>query len=464
MRRIAILTAGGDTPALNATIFGAVERANALRTEVFGIMDGFVGLLDPRVPHVPLNPLFSAIPELDPCVGGTLLGGSRTYLGADDTELAQTVAGRLTSLGIEGLICVGGDGTTNAMQVLANYFPCVLAPKTIDNDLGLNYADEPSEWIWDTPAGHSSPRYRQVCRRDEIGLDEIINYATPGFATAVFTVAQGIERVRTTAEGHRRIAIVEVMGRQSGHIALGAAYGRPDLILIPEVPLDLPLLESRIRELYQLQKHVVIVVGEALADSQGNRLGAVSTSVDPAGNVAFSGAAEALKRILMKTLGDDYFRPNQHEKADAAIFTRKVGHTQRGGRPVLFDRFYAGQLGGRAVDLLVEGHNAAMATLEWSPEGGFRLDSYPTNKLRDARGIIHPRLVHPSFFDTRRLWPSARGIQYLLPIFTNALGADDVEHLRATLFRPSNLTVPYHSINVDVQKRIHWLEDDTAHA
>ena len=78
MKRIGILTAGGDTPALNATIFGAVERANDLGIEVLGIIRGFSGIIDPRLPHVRLNPLFTTIPELDPCHGGTLIGASRT--------------------------------------------------------------------------------------------------------------------------------------------------------------------------------------------------------------------------------------------------------------------------------------------------------------------------------------------------------------------------------------------------
>src|SRR4051795_5698823 len=108
MKRIGILTAGGDTPALNATILGAVQRANALRIEVFGIIKGFSGLLNPQVPHVHLNPLFHSIPELDPTRGGTLLGASRDYVDADDVETNARVAERLRKLHIEGLICVGG--------------------------------------------------------------------------------------------------------------------------------------------------------------------------------------------------------------------------------------------------------------------------------------------------------------------------------------------------------------------
>ena len=170
----------------------------------------------------------------------------------------------------------------------------------------------------------------------------MVNYVTPGYATAVLVTAQGVERIRTTAESHRRIAIIEVMGRHSGYIALGTAYGQPDIILVPEHPLDIDLLVERVKHLYDLQKNVVIVCGEGIVDEQGVELGAESTSTDPAGNVALTGAAEALRAKLIETLGDGYFqRYRRGSTAREAIFTRKVGHTQRGGRPILFDRFYA---------------------------------------------------------------------------------------------------------------------------
>src|SRR5438874_9719335 len=98
MKRIAILTAGGDTPALNATIAGAVTRANQRRVEVVGIIKGFSGLLNPRVPHVVLNPLYTSVPELDPALGGTLLGASRDYVDADDKETVALVIDRLRRL------------------------------------------------------------------------------------------------------------------------------------------------------------------------------------------------------------------------------------------------------------------------------------------------------------------------------------------------------------------------------
>ena len=118
MKRIAILTAGGDTPALNATIHGAVVRANKLRIEIYGLIKGFNCLFNPRVPHVHLNPLFQEIPELDPTKGGTLIGSSRDYIDPDQGAELDLITSRLKRLGIEGLIAVGGDGTLNGLQPL----------------------------------------------------------------------------------------------------------------------------------------------------------------------------------------------------------------------------------------------------------------------------------------------------------------------------------------------------------
>jgi 6-phosphofructokinase 1 len=459
MKRIGILTAGGDTPALNATIFGAVERANQLRIEVIGLILGFAGILDERLPHVRLNPLFSTIPELDPCMGGTLLGASRTYIDPEQVDVVADVTSRLQRLKIDGLICVGGDGTINGMQPLSDQFPCVLTPKTIDNDLGLNYIDEPTE-ITEAESKQVGKRARdRAPGRDMIDLEDIVNFATPGYATAVFVVVQGVERIRTTAESHRRISIIEVMGRESGFIALGSAFGQPDIILIPEVPLDMNRLEQRVAELYELQKHVVIVIGEGVCDPDGQPLGDTAHSHDPAGNILFSGAAEELKRRLCRRFGDDYFSARRtNESAESAIFTRKLGHTQRGGSPIKFDRFHAAQLGGKAVELIFAGHNNAIATLQYSRQSGFRLDSLPANKLRDPFGRIHPRRVHPCFYDGVRFQPSAIGKDYLRSVMTNALGSEDVEQMRATMFNPGKLAARYQSVCIDIQRRIELLK------
>jgi len=459
MKRIGILTAGGDTPALNATILGAVVQANHRRVEVFGFIKGFSSLLNPRVPHLRLNPLFCTIPELDGSRGGTMIGASRDYVDHQDGETIAQIVDRLRRLHIEGLICVGGDGTLNGMQALSDFLPTVLAPKTIDNDLGLNYRHEPDEWVrqaCDNPPGHC---YARSPSRTRFDLEHMVNYVTPGFATSVFVSAWGVQRIRTTAESHRRIAIVEVMGRNSGYLALGTAYGQPDIVLVPEHPLDVDRLVERVLEVYELQKNVVIVCAEGVVDACGNELGNETASTDPAGNKVLSGAAEALRQILIQRLGDSYFTAKRrNESARAAIFTRKVGHTQRGGRPILFDRFHGAQLGSQAVDLLLEGHVNGVSILMWNRQRGFHVGACSGNDFRDRWGLIHPRQMHLSFYDTEVLRPSRMGVDYLLPIFTNAIGPDDMEDVHRTLFCAGNLTQPFHSVNVDVNKRICFLE------
>src|SRR5688572_6003341 len=461
MRRIGILTAGGDTPALNATIHGAAVRANKLKIELYGFIKGFNSFFNPRVPHVHLNPLFQGVPELDPTKGGTLIGSSRDYVDPGRKDDLDLITERLTRLGIDGIIAVGGDGTLNGLQPLAERLPTVLSPKTIDNDLGLNYPSEPDEWVQvKDSAAPNGFRYKRAPTDAAFDLNHMVNYATPGYATAVMVTAQGVERVRTTAESHRRIAIIEVMGRQSGYIALGTAYGQPDIILLPEYPLNIDAVVDRVKYLYDLQKNVVIVCGEGIVDEHGCELGAVSTSTDPAGNMALTGAAEALRSKLIARLGDRYFQLYRRgNSAKEAIFTRKVGHTQRGGRPILFDRFYAALLGSKAVDLLVEGRNNAVAVLQYTGGKGFHVEGYDANRFRDRWGLIHPRQMHPAFYDPRLMKPSRLGIDYLLPIFTDAIGNDDAEYMRQTLFDPGNLAQPYHSINTDINKRIRYLED-----
>jgi 6-phosphofructokinase 1 len=457
MKRIAILTAGGDTPALNATIFGAVTRANQRKIEALGLIKGFSSLFNPRVPHVRLNPLLTTIPELDPTYGGTIIGAARDYVDASNTAAIAEIAERLNRLKVEGVVCVGGDGTLNGMQALSAYVPVVLAPKTIDNDLGLNYRHEPDEWQREPAAnGH---RYYRAPSRTRFDIEHMVNFATPGFATAVFVSAWGVQRIRTTAESHRRIAIIEVMGRHSGYLALGAAFGQPDMVLIPESPLNIDRLVERVVETYELQKNVVIVCAEGVRDDKGRELGAASASTDPAGNMVLSGAADALKAILVERLGDTYFTSKRrNESARAAIFTRKVGHTQRGGQPVLFDRFYGSLLGGHAVDLLLEGHVNFVSILQYNREKGFHVDGVDANDFRDRWGHIHARQVHASLYDAESLRVSPTGVEYLMPIFSNAIGPEDFDYARHAMFTIGNLTQPYHSVNVDINKRIMYLD------
>ena len=121
-----------------------------------------------------------------------------------------------------------------------------------------------------------------------------------------------------------------------------------------------------------------------------------------------------------------------------------------------FDRFHASQLGGKAVDLLLQGHHNTVATLQYS-DGGFHYDGIDANKLRDRWGVIHARSMSPSFYDPARFQPSALGAEYLRSIFLNALGQDDLESMRS-LFDTGRLTHPYDSVNTDVHKRIRRLD------
>jgi len=228
---------------------------------------------------------------------------------------------------------------------------------------------------------------------------------------------------------------------------------------VPESPLNIDRLVERIQEIYDLQKHVVVLCAEGVVNENGEDLGAEVNSTDPAGNTILSGAGEALRSILIRRLGDHYFTSKRrNESARAAIFTRKVGHTQRGGRPILFDRYYAAQLGGQAVDLLLEERSNAVSILQYDQERGFHLGGIDGNDFRDRWGLIHARTMHPSFYDPERMMPSRVGIEYLLPIFNTALGQDDTEAMRQGLFHAGNLTQPYHSVNTDINKRIRYLE------
>ena len=156
----------------------------------------------------------------------------------ENKDELDLVVSRLKKLGVEGLICIGGDGTFNGLQPLAERLPAVLAPKTIDNDLGLNYASEPDEWVRVNDPGVGTVSVQALRRMRSLDLNHMINYVTPGYATAVFVSAAALN---VFAPRRRVIAVsrsLKSWASHSGFIALGTAYGRPDIILIPEHPLE----------------------------------------------------------------------------------------------------------------------------------------------------------------------------------------------------------------------------------
>ena len=287
----------------------------------------------------------------------------------------------------------------------------------------------------------------------------MINYATPGYATAVYEAAEGVRRVRTTAESHHRVAVIEVMGRHSGYLALGSSYGQPDIVLIPEYRFDIDAVAERVRQIYRHQQHAVIVCGEGIVGDDGREYGATSGSTDPSGNVILTGAAANLAEALLEKIGEDFFLTSGHfQSAKSVFFTRKVGHTQRGGRPLQFDRFYASQLGGNATQMLLDGENNSVSTLQWDPDSGFTVDRHDASIFRDQFGEIHARTIHPTFYNDALLQISEQGRQYLHPIFADAIGAEDTEFIRQSLFDFGNLFHGYKSVNVEIAKLTRYLE------
>ena len=230
----------------------------------------------------------------------------------------------------------------------------------------------------------------------------------------MYVSATGVQRIRTTAESHRRIAIVEVMGRHSGYLALGPAYGQPDMVLIPESPLNVDRLVERVIEIYDLQKNVVIVCAEGIVDENGQELAPNCTTrpIRPATKCS-AAPAKRCADLLIERLGDSYFTSKRrNESARAAIFTRKVGHTQRGGRPVLFDSFLRARSSAATRSICCwKGTSTAWPSCIQPRTAASHVGGINGNDFRDRWGLIHARQVHPSFYDAERLGLSRTGVR-----------------------------------------------------
>jgi 6-phosphofructokinase 1 len=309
-RSIAILTGGGDCPGTNAVIRAVAKKAILeLGIEVIGIEDGFEGLINRRWRKLHYEDVSGIL-----TVGGTILGTSNKsdpYRVAvkkgnrlQYRDVSKTVIANLKKLGVECLVCIGGDGTL----FIANRFhkegvPIVAVPKTIDNDLR--------------------------------GTD-----VTFGFDTAVSIATEAVDRVHTTAQSHHRVMIVEVMGRTAGWIALySGVAGGGDIILIPEIPYDIESVVNKVKDRNRMGKRFSIVV--------------VSEGAKPKGG-------EVVVRQIVKDspeqvrLGGISFVLGHHIEQATGIETRQVvlGHLQRGGSPTPTDRVLATRLGTKAVELI----------------------------------------------------------------------------------------------------------------
>jgi len=310
--RVGILTGGGDCPGLNAVIRAVVRKIHNAGGEAVGILEGWRGLVEDRT-----RPL--TVEETDGIIGqgGTILFSSRTnpFKSPDKIEKLRQVFRRHQ---FDALVAIGGEDTLGVAHRLHREFdlPIVGVPKTIDNDLSATDF-------------------------------------TFGFDTAINVVVEAVDRLRTTAESHRRIMIVETMGRHAGWIAClsGIAVGA-DYILVPEVPVNLDhLCEVLRRRREQGRPSSIVVVSEGVTLPEGTVV--QQTQLDEFGHVRLGGIGAALASLVENRLG---------------IETRYVilGHLQRGGPPTAYDRVLATRFGIKAAELVLNGQFGQMAALRGS--------------------------------------------------------------------------------------------------
>jgi 6-phosphofructokinase 1 len=310
VKRIGILTGGGDAPGLNAVIRAVVKSANNCGIECVGLEDSFDGLIEPNRSRVLTTRDVTGIIRL----GGTILGTTNrgnpfaypiaTSTGARD--YSERVIETFHDMGLQALVVIGGDGTLAiAHRFSRKGIPLVGVPKTIDNDI--------------------------------VGTTNCF-----GFDTAVDFATDAIDRLHTTAEAHHRIMVVEVMGRNAGWIALYAGVaGGADAILIPEIPFSISLVAERLRERERWGARFSIVVVAEGAFPKGGTQSLVEFRQGGRGG-RLGGIGAQLCDALSRETGKE---------------TRYVvlGHLQRGGAPTSFDRVLATRFGGKAVELVREG-------------------------------------------------------------------------------------------------------------
>jgi len=318
--RIGILNGGGDCPGLNAVTHGVVGAATSLGWEVVGFKEGFEGLLAPANYKLLRQEKTEGILKL----GGTILGTSNrghfsSKVGAGGLrqipkELMDEAINSLGELGVEALICVGGDGTlTTALEFESAGFPVVGVPKTIDNDLGATAM-------------------------------------TFGFDSATQVVVDSLDRLHTTAESHQRIMVLEVMGRHAGWIALyGGIGGGASVILIPEIPFEIQKVADSILERGEKGfRSALVVVAEGAVECGGEL---TIEEVPELGEVRLGGIGSKVAAQLGELTGKE---------------TRctTLGHLQRGGTPTSLDRVLGTRFGVKAVKLIEEKRYGRMVSYQ----------------------------------------------------------------------------------------------------
>ena len=319
-KRIGVLTSGGDCPGLNAVLRGVVRAASNLDWEVIGFHDGFEGLLDPVAWEILDTKRTAGIMHL----GGTILGTTskgnfiakvgdgttRTHVPPAVLEKARLT---LAALRIEGLIVIGGDGSlTTGLQLHEAGIPIIGVPKTIDTDLEATAM-------------------------------------TFGFDSAVACVADALDRLHTTATSHKRVKVIEVMGRHAGWIALyGGLAGGGDVILLPEIPFEHEKVAAAVRQRDGAGcLSTLVVVAEGAREKDGHeRVRTTGSGENKLGGVGEAVATEVARRTGKETR------------------TCVLGHLQRGGAPTTLDRILGTRFGVAAVELIAEGNFGHMVSYQ----------------------------------------------------------------------------------------------------
>ena len=321
MKKIGVLTGGGDCPGLNAVLRSIVKTAADFHIEVIGFRDGFRGVV--------MNEYFLLTPREVVGIlikGGTILGSSnrdnpfhfKIHKNGKTmyADLSDQAVENIKNLALDCLIVIGGDGTLScAYDFMKKDVKLVGVPKTIDNDLN--------------------------------GTD-----LTFGFMTAIDTATDALEKLHTTAESHHRIMVLEVMGRNAGWIALQAGIaGGADVVLIPEIPFSLEQVVGKIRERKNRGRNFsIIIVAEGAKPKGGEQMvkRLVEGSPDP---VRLGGIGGEIANELEEMTGFE-------------TRVTVLGHLQRGGKPSAFDRILASRYGVAAVRMATQGMFGMMASLQ----------------------------------------------------------------------------------------------------
>jgi 6-phosphofructokinase 1 len=319
-RRVALLTGGGDCPGLNAVIRAASRTAFNLGWDVWGVEDGFDGLLSKRVRRLTRRDVRGILQ-----IGGTILGTTnradpfrypvRRRGVVAEVDRSLEVVRNFRALGFDALIAIGGDGTLGIAERLARKgLPLVGVPKTIDNDIEAT----------------------------------VITF---GFDTAVSTATDALDKLHTTAESHSRVMVVEVMGRYAGWIALHSGVaGGADVILIPEIPFSVESVCQAIRARERAGRAFSIVVVAEGATVKGGRM-------------RTRGAQEAGREVRLGGVGD-WLAGEIAAGTGKETRSLVLGHLQRGGAPTTFDRLLGTRFGAAAMRFVAAKRFGTMVALD----------------------------------------------------------------------------------------------------